>query len=482
MEYIFPNPHEKLLILTKDDDYQNEISMRLCEKSNLYKKVHAQLSFPFHQSALRLNQCTRNLMKDTMGPNVLFLSDNEGGFAKKGIRIKAHDGIKDYKDLNYVDLVLDEERVDEGELHIFTHELGHVMMNNIIDNLPSGKNTKQHISVGITDYYTAFSEGWAIQFERLAYDSIPFYKKSSDSKYDYNKEILKLWQCEADSKIRLEGVLKNIFINKKLIPDIDISTMDIKDMIILEHTSPIFDKTRLKNAQEMLSNEGVIATLFYRITTSEALKKDYMPKDHYNDFLLSDLSDDDSIENLFTPFENVILKSLWIFKEIKNKLTDSSIPFIEFINCWCDHFPNDRSEIIRIFITTTVGKTITNELSDVYEKTAYKGMVGKIDDVIHGFKDYKKILGDICRKVEQGILRIDSNIGSELWVENKSVEIPSCFWSDEETNPLMINLNTASPYELMSLYKIDINKSNEIIKKRDLLGYFKSVDSLEKLL
>lgn len=60
--------------------------------------------------------------------------------------------------------------------------------------------------------------------------------------------------------------------------------------------------------------------------------------------------------------------------------------------------------------------------------------------------------------------------------------IPSCFWSEEEMIPLKINLNTASVYDLMSFYKIDIQRGREIIDKRDKRGFFKSIDCLEELL
>lgn len=478
MNYIFPNPEEEILIVVGESENKGiQMGARLPKETELYKKIMMEIEFPFHKSAIKLNQCTRNLMKDFNGPNVLLLSKNEGCFAKRGLKLKEERGYSDYSELNYVDLVLDEERLEDGNFDIFTHELGHVMMNNILKELPNGKSTKQHTSAGITDYFTAFSEGWAIHFERLTYDSINYYKEKVDSKNNYDKAIVKLWQCEADSELRLNGVLNNVYINKKLLPSVDISNMDIKDIIILEHTSPIFDKAKLKNPQEMLSCEGVIATLFYRINTNKVLQTNYMPKGFYNNFLVSDIDDESMIRELFTPFENVILKNYWVWHNIREKLSEDSTPFIEFIKGWCECFPQDKPEIIKIFLSTTIGKTINNELSDIYENLAYNGMVGKINEVIKGFKEYKSLYNSLCNKVESGEISIDSNIGKEIWIENKNITIPSCFWSEEEMLPLRINLNTASAYDLMSFHNIDIQKAKEIINERDRKGYFKSIDS-----
>lgn len=63
MEYIFPDPDEKICIVRKKDSNGNIPDVeRLPKTSELYKKVTAELEFPFHQSIIKLSQCTRNLM------------------------------------------------------------------------------------------------------------------------------------------------------------------------------------------------------------------------------------------------------------------------------------------------------------------------------------------------------------------------------------------------------------------------------------
>lgn len=479
MDYIFPNPYEKISIVKCKDHIDNILrGEKLSKTSSFYKKIISELEFPFHQSVIKLNQCTRNLMKDTIGPNVLFLSNNEGGFAKCGLSLIEENASVDYPHLNYVDLLIDEELLNDGELKIFSHEIGHVMMANILKNFPASNSSKQHVSMGITDYFMAFSEGWAVHFERLTYDYITHYKEIHNLKYSYDRDIYRLWQCEADCALRLNGVLDNIYIHNKLLPTTDKSKLNISDTIILEHTSYIFDKTKLKNAQEMLSCEGVIATLFYRISTNKILQNNYLSKDFYNNFLISNINDEFDIKELFNPFENIMLKTFWIWYKIKDILNENSIPFIEFIKMWCECFPQDKQEILKLFISTTVGKSISNDLSDIYEKAAYNGMIGNMQVLIEALNEYKKTFDNLYLMIENKDIAIDKNICKEIWIENTHVKIPKYFWLNEEMIPLKVNLNTASLHDLISFPKITPAKATEILNDRTNKGYFKTVEEV----
>ncbi|MCT4542171.1 MAG: helix-hairpin-helix domain-containing protein [Vallitalea sp.] len=479
MEYIFPNPDEKICVVKcNGDNYNIPIGEKLSKTSSLYKKIMSELVFPFHQSVIKLCQCTRNLMKDSIGPNVLFLSNTEGGFAKCGLNLIEENESTYYPHLNYVDLLINEERLNNGELDIFSHELGHVMMANILKNFPTSNSSKQHVSMGITDYFMAFNEGWAIHFEKLTHDFITHYKKITNLKHSYDRDLEKLWQCNADSELRLNGVQDNIYIYEKLLPATDKLKFNIVDTIILEHTSTIFDKTKLKSSQEMLSCEGVIATLFYRISTNIILQNNYLSKDFYNNFLISNINNQSDIRKLFTPIENVMLKTFWIWYKIKNKLNQSSIPFIEFINMWCECFPQDKPELLKIFLTTTVGKTISNDLSYIYEKAAYTGMIGNMHAFVESISEYKKTYNSLYHMIKKGDIALDKNIGKEIWIENTHIKVPKCFWLNKEMIPLKVNLNTASIYDLMSFPKINLDKATEIVNERAKKRYFKAVEEV----
>jgi len=361
---IFPNPEEKIcLVRTAGRDGDILMGEKLGKDDPLAKKILEQLEFPYHRSVIKLSQCARNLMADTKGPNVLFHSETEGGFPRQGLILKQKEKQEKYPVLYYVDLVVDEQRVARGELDIYSHELGHVMMLNIMgDEIPDGRSTKQHVSMGITDYTTAFFEGWGIHFQRLAFDDVPFYRDTYRDSLDYSRSFARTWHSNIDQGLRLNGVVENSSIHRKLLPERDIASLDLEELILLEHTSLLFDGTRLRNAQQMLSSEGVLATLFYRINTNKILQNNFRENAFYDRFLLRPIPAGTTPKEIFTPLENVFLKNFHVWEKMKGRLNPESVILIEFIQEWGRSFPEDREEILKLFVMTTVGKTVTQEL------------------------------------------------------------------------------------------------------------------------
>lgn len=476
MEHIFENSNEMISIVRETNKGEKVQCGEFLDKtSSLHEGIMKELNLPFHRSVIKLNQCIRNLMKDKEGPNVLLLSKNEGGFAKRGIKIQD----KYYENLNYVDLVIDEKRLEQGNLHIFSHELGHVMIQNLFKNFPKGRSTKQHVSMGVTDYFMAFDEGWAMHFERLAYDLIDKYREVKDSRA--KRDLVKWWLCEADGEFRINGVANNSYIYKKVTEPFHNLDTNIVNKIILEHTTTIFNNYRVKNPQEMLSCEGVIATLFYRINTNKKLQDSYENHEFYNKFLIKNLDKEMDVKDIFTPLENVILKTIWVWYKMRDKINENCTPFIEFVESWGDCFPKDKEEVTDIFITTTLGKTVDNTLSGIYEKASYKGMMGDIKGFEKQIIIYRDGLLRLCKEIKEGQREIDENLGRELWLENTEVKIPRYFWGTDELVPLVININTASVYDLMSFHHMTLEKANKILEKREVMGYFSSVDDIKEI-
>lgn len=473
---IFPNPNEKICLVTgEESDSDILCGKRMRDDDLLGKKILEELHFPFHEQMIKLCQCSRNLVGDKKGPNVLYLSQTEGGFPRTGLILKEGGNEIRYPDLNYVDLVVNEESLAQGTMDIYSHELGHVMMMNIWKDFPEGISPKQHVSMGVTDYFMAFFEGWGVHFQRLVYENVPLYRDIYDGIFNY-ANISLVWHSLVDKELRLNAVPSNGYIYQKLMPDIDTLKLSPEDLILLEHTSPVFDKFRLKNAQQMLSCEGSIATLFYRINTNKTLQNNYLEKDFYERFLLSPIPDGVEIQDIFNPFENVFLKSFLVWSKIKDSITDESIVFIDFIREWCNSFPDDREEMFKLFIMTTKGKTVNSELGKVYEHMAYYGTVGNIQKLKELLSEYSNTVNDLVTSAIKDEKMLFANIGPQIWVENKDFLIRTCLWDPDNKKPLKINLNTASEFEIAALPNMDLEKAEEIIRKRDLAGYFKSLE------
>ncbi len=476
--FIFPDPGEKICIVQAVEKSGDLLMGEKLDKDNpLAKKILEQLDFPYHRSMIKLSQCTRNLAADRDGPNVLYLSQTEGGFPRQGLMLKQKEKTENHPGLCYVDLVLNEERVAQGELEIYSHELGHVMMLNIMgDEIPDSRSTKQHVSMGITDYSIAFYEGWGIHFQRLAYDNVPLYQQTYQKSLDHSRGFAHAWHSKIDQSLRLNAVLENNYIHQKLLPAVDISSLGPEELILLEHTSPAFDKTKLKNAQQMLSCEGVLASLFYRINTNQFLQNNYLEKSFYNQFLLGPIPESTEPKEIFTPMENVFLKNFYVWDKIKERLTPESTIFIEFIKQWCDSFPEDKQEIIKLFVMMTVGKTVTDDIGKTYEVMSYHGIIGDYQKFRELATQVLEKASGLTKKIMAEEISLEENVGPQIWVKNEDFLIRTTLWNPQNKKPLCINLNTASEFDLASFPNINLEKAKLIIQKREELGYFKSLE------
>ena len=480
---IFPDTTNKIILVkaVKTTNSKLLTGKQLKSNNSFANNIFKELNTPYHQSVIKLNQCSRNLSGNTKGPNVLFISENQGGFPRLGLTLIKNNETVEYPKLNYVDLVIWEDDFKYGAIDIYSHELGHVMMNNIFGTFPKYKCRKQHVSMGVTDYNIAFFEGWGIHFQRLAYDNTPLYQKGFQNLFEYDR-MAKTWHSHVDENLRIEAVLKNNYIYQKQLPsNIIIDSLTTEKIIITEHTSSIFDFSKLKNPQQMLSCEGVLASLFYRINTNKKLQNNYLKKEFYKPFLLAAIPQNTQPKDIFTPFENVILKNFWVWNKIKTKNYQSLNITIEFIKEWCKSFPEDKNELIKIFLLTTKGKTINNELATLFEKLVYQGNIGNYDEFNVLIKNFEKKFSELKEKTLKDITIIEKNIGPELWIENNKIKIRTVLWNKQNKKNLYININTASIFEIASFWNMNLSKAKKFIQKRNQLGYFKSFDQAIKL-
>lgn len=484
-EFIFPEPTRKILVAEATQSGGRKLTGRVLKSTDsLAMLAMADLEMPFNMQMVRMSQCARNLTGNTEGPNLLFLSKNEGGFPRKGVWLaESDDKVIHYPDLQFVDLVLDKERIERGDLSIYTHELGHVMMGLILgealESMKVERSQKQHVSMGVTDYLTAFSEGWGIHFQRLAYDQTEKYRRVFDDKLSPSRGMGMIWHSGMDEALRLQFVRENGYIYEKFIQEgIDPDTLSQEERILLEHTSPAFDHTRIKNAQQMLSCEGVLATLFYQVNSDAKLAGSYLPSEFYTPFLVKPLPSGLHPDQVFSPLENMMLKNFWVWKHMAEKGMTAN-PFMLWMEEWGRLFPDDREEIVKLFIQITRGVTISSDLVRLCERIGYVGQVGDYQL----FRTLAPVYQDLLQKLTKQVLadpgQISANIGPEIWVTTKSVKIRRGLWMPEPKVPLSVNLNSAGLYEV----EVFVGKENapRFIEQRRQLGYFASLDQIKSL-
>ena len=113
--------------------------------------------------------------------------------------------------------------------------------------------------MSVTDYPTAFDEGFATHFQSLVR------RHSRNPRLEEltlgldAKPFLPYWLSNLDRAGRIDGVRRNLFVQQQFVP-----AGSDAEAWSRANESTAFDMARLKNGQQMLSSEGVIATLFHR--------------------------------------------------------------------------------------------------------------------------------------------------------------------------------------------------------------------------
>jgi hypothetical protein len=197
------------------------------------------------------------------GPAFLLLSNREGGFARFGFWLDM-DGERTFVASGYVEMVVGEDSVEDDDIvSTFCHEIGHVITRNLVPGFADrpSPSTKMHMSMTVTDYQTAFDEGFAEHFQTVVADQI---ESAAPQRKGLVAQVRGLWHSGIDAHMRVHGVRENLYIHGKAIPTFMDECADAYELYLDSETSILFDRDTPKAG-------GVIATLFYRMINDERL-------------------------------------------------------------------------------------------------------------------------------------------------------------------------------------------------------------------
>ena len=294
---------------------------------------------------------------------------------------------------------------------VIAHENAHGIMGDMYGSQAaslknSSVSTSGHDGPVVTDRILAFVEGWAEAFEALYGPANPLLKLKEEDRKQYRvSEFL---------FTRQDPVRRDKYIWQ---------TQEKNGM--------------LKNGNQLISTEGVIAGQFYDLLTSKKLKE---------------------------PF----IKSVSVMFNRRPK------DYIEFLKGWVKDYPEDKQTVYRIFLENTNYATASNKARSLYcdyyqakLKYVQKQMDEKAFYVIKNkwlaFKDdlFKTIMRDDS---------FDANIGPDLWM-NFAAE-----------NNFHLNLSTAPPRALAHFLKgVSPDDAAAIVKARESIGVFPYKTATEAL-
>jgi hypothetical protein len=411
----------------------------------------------------------------------LLLSNEEGGFARYGFWLERASGPRELVMAAYVDLVVNQESVDSGDFEeIFCHELGHIILRSLLGDLSHGPSRNMHQSMTVTDYPTAFDEGYAEHFQPLARDATKNATLRKIQSGTSTTDLDSLWLSNLDTQLRTDGVKRNLFVHRKAAPVAQPGIgVDTYRTFLDSETSVEFLSNTLKNGQEMMASEGVIATLFYRLVNCEKLRNKFREPAFYSQFLEAETGAGADALKAISPYENVNLKLFAAMRQIAPQAVDPSHPLaIALMDAYAKLFPEEAKTAYDLFLSTTYGVTASQELAAAFEQAAMAGRLGDIDSYRQRSRAAFSLLEQITDRVAKGDLHLDANLGRELWLLNEDFKIAPAVWEHERTLPLSININTASEAELMTLPGVDSALAGRIVASRRSRGYFSSLDEV----
>ncbi len=220
------------------------------------------------------------------------------------------------------------------------------------------------------------------------------------------KPYLGYWQDAADGLLRIVGVRRNLFVQAQL-PAADLAAAAAPD------ATPLFAPNHLKNGQQMLAAEGVIATLFYHL-------------------LAADAADRAGLTQRYA----ALLASLQAVNE--TALSADTPVFLRLVGAHARLHPAERARWIGTVAQLTYCATAEPQVAHEAEALAAHGIAGDAEAFAAALAPARRSLQDCTARLLQQPERLEAALGQPLWV----AEVVS----EGALRP--VNLNTAESGEL----------------------------------
>lgn len=402
----------------------------------LFEKLQKEAREGFVATVLALDDLAQRRAGIAPVPTWLYLAVEDGGFARSGFWLREAQGERFVSDA-YVDLVVDADTVANGGFEeIFTHEMGHVFLRRLFPNLPFGYSRTPHLSFAVTDYPTAFDEGFATHFQALVRRLTRNAALRDEDLGLTFKPLVPYWLSNLDRSARTDGVRRNWFVQLQAPQGAGGSIQ----------RSTMFDIERLKNGNQMLASEGVVATLFYRWLA---------PGPGDEQALLARYGD------MFDAFAAL------------NKLKPGSESplMLQLVAAHRALFPKESERMLTILIDTTYGATTDASLTPRVESAAARGRAGDMQAFVTELTATRKAMAQLRESALKNPDSLGAALGPNIWLLSDTP-----MGGPDEQAKTAINLNTAERDELLKLPGIDDASATRLLESRRSAGPFLDVN------
>ncbi|HKU17295.1 MAG TPA: hypothetical protein VJQ52_23075 [Steroidobacteraceae bacterium] len=403
----------------------------------LYEQLQMEARDGFTATILALDELAqrRSGISKTV-PTWLYLAVEDGGFARSGFWLRDAQGERFVPDA-FVDLVVDADSVANGGFEeIFAHEMGHVFLRRLFPSLPFGYSRTPHLSFAITDYPTAFDEGFATHFQPLVRRLTRNAALRDEDLGLTSRPLVPYWLSNLDRAARTDGVRRNWFVQ--------LQAPQGRDDLVARST--LFDIERLKNGNQMLASEGVVATLFYR-------------------WLVPGPGDERALlERYGAMFDAFAALD-------KRKPGPDSPLMLQLVDSYGALFPKESARMLAVLIDTTYGATADASITSIVEGVAARGRAGDMQAFVSELTAARKALAKVRDSVVQSPATVGAALGPNIWLLSDAP-----MGSPDKNAKTAINLNIAERDELLKLPGIDAASTAKLLASRRQVGPFRDLD------
>jgi hypothetical protein len=402
----------------------------------LYEQLQKEARGGFTATVLALDELAQRRSGTAPVPTWLYLAVEDGGFARVGFFLRDERGERFVPDA-YVDLVVDEDSVANGGFEeIFAHEMGHVFLRRLFPSLPPGYSRTPHMSLAITDYPTAFDEGFATHMQPLVRRLTRNAALHEEDLGLTSKPFVPYWLSNLDRSARTDGVRRNWFVQLQA-PQGSAGSAE---------RSTLFDIERLKNGNQMLASEGLVATLFYR-------------------WLAPGPGDERALLERYG-------KMFDAFAALEKRKPGPDTPLmIQLVDSYRALFPQESDRMLTVLLETTYGATADASLTATVESVAARGRSGDIETFVGELTPARKAFAKLRESVLKDPATAGAALGPNLWLLSDAP-----MGGPDRNAKAAINLNTAERDELLKLPGFDAASADKVLLSRRRDGLFRSLD------
>lgn len=313
-------------------------------------------------------------------PAYIALTDHEGGFARKGFVLLQDGRQVDRSSSLYVDLVERAARGPQNNLmsltQLYPHEMAHILYR-LLCSRDSVERVPKHVDVHyfsiVTDYGTAFDEGFAEHIENVS----RFYEPNREVRQGIFSDIDRLrrrlpgdmarferdlqfplrlgfyrstmlvWYQRYENFKRYEHAVNRTARFRGTTP----ARGPLEDRLMFRNAGIRNDSPAVRNLPQQFACEGVVNSFFTQLTRSE-LGEHFLPDSFYRMFL-PDRLPVTPVGELFAPWENQMLKYMYVLHRFVAREKSPEAQLKAFIDGYVQSFPEEKETVLRIFQSVT---------------------------------------------------------------------------------------------------------------------------------